>query len=546
MSLKPDSKDDDDNLKPELIGDPNEIIMSISKFHNNEELSDVVLKLGSKSYHAHKFVLLLMSDVFRTMCSKRWDGTHINEIELNECEQCVPVFPLFLHFLYHGQVCVKTTTALPLLMLADKYNVQPLKQCCESYINKQVDGGNVVGAIRWLPYLQLCGHQDLEKSCIEVIIIEMEYIINCNDFLLLSFELLLHLLERNDLVVSCEYVLYMAVVKWIEAKEELDVVENYITSLIPLIRFSMMFPEHLIQIEKSQFFQRYQSKISPYIALSHRFRSLIPDVVDESFSGTLFCPRNYTNPIWCQYISLDADNVSFFNKSYNLQLVNYPLPNAVKPADPTWLFQVLKCEKQENSNTSRLYPSGSIWHSRQPVVFSTSSPSSVYNMSPTLPLEVALRPLKSICSDVVVDISLFRLKKDTICKHLDTVTFIPMQENTNKSRMKSENSKSHFCFKNAQEKIFQPTPMHFSFVSMPAAKEQDVILRHNFHFNETECPPEVPCVQFGPGFGHAMRPIHCCKLAIIVKPRFKLSTDTVSKSCDTENALAVDTLPILG
>jgi len=62
----------------------------------------------------------------------------VNELELNESDQCIPVFPVFLHFLYHGTVFVNTNTALPLLMLGDKYNVQPLKTSCEEYIQKQV------------------------------------------------------------------------------------------------------------------------------------------------------------------------------------------------------------------------------------------------------------------------------------------------------------------------------------------------------------------------------------------------------------------------
>lgn len=540
MDLDTGDGDKDENLKSELVGDASEIITSIARFHNNQELSDVVLKLGTQCYHAHKFVLLLMSDVFRTMCSKRWDGADINEIELNECEQCVPVFPLFLHFLYHGQVYVKTTTALPLLMLADKYNVQPLKHCCESYIRKQVEGGNVVGAIRWLPYLQLCEHEDLEKACIEVIIVEMEYIINCNDFLLLNFDLLLHLLERNDLVVPCEYVLYTAVVQWIEDKEDESLIQKSIDTLIPTIRFSMMFPDHLILIERSQFFQRFSTKIAPYIALAHRFRSLIPDVVDEAFSGILYYPRNYTNSAWCHYISLDADNVSFFNKSFNLLLANNPLPSAVKPVEPTWHFQVQKCEKQENSNSNRSYLSGSYWHSHQQVVFDNKSNTSNVKY---LSLQVALRPLKPISTDVAVDVALFRLKKDSICKQLDAATYIPLGENMSKT-LKSKNSKSQFSFPITQDKNVHSKPIQFSFTPAPVAKEQDVSLRYNFQFNELECPPEVPCVQFGPGFGHAIRPIHSVKLAIIVKPRYKLPTDVASTSCDNESV--PDTLPILG
>ena len=69
----------------------------------------------------------------------RWaTEENVKEVELIESEQCAPVFPVFLHFLYHGTVYVNTSTALPLLMLADKYNVEPLKTSCEEYVYSQV------------------------------------------------------------------------------------------------------------------------------------------------------------------------------------------------------------------------------------------------------------------------------------------------------------------------------------------------------------------------------------------------------------------------
>ena len=536
-------ENDEDALKAELVGDKNEIVSSISRFYNNEELSDIVLKLGSQRYHAHKFVLLLMSDVFQTMCSKRWDINQVTEIELSESEQCIPVFPNFLHFLYHGQVHVTTTIALPLLMLADKYNVQPLKRCCEAYIGKQVESGNVVGAIRWLPYLQLCGHRDLEDACIRVIVIEMEYIINCDDFLLLNFELLTYLLERNDLVVPCEYILYLAVVKWVENNETKSSRQKHIDALIPLIRFSMMFPEHLMQVEKSSFYQTYQSKMCGYVSLAHRYRSLIPDVIDDAFDGILYRPRNYTNPRWCHFISLDADNVSFFNKSYNLQLASDPLPSASKPQEPTWQIQVVRSDKLDNASCSKPSSDPNHWHSRPPLMFPSNSTIPGF----TLPLQISLRPLKPIHSHSVVDVSLFRLKKDTICKHLDSETFVPAPAPYAKVTVRPKAMRHQFTFPpNGQERGFQPAPIHFSFTTTPQpAKEQDITLKHQFLRNELDSPPEVPCVQFGPSFGHSVRPIHCIKLAIIIKPRFRSMNTSSSASNDDDGSAALDELPPL-
>lgn len=57
---------------------------------------------------------------------------------LQETDDCVPVFHLFLQYLYSGVSRVNIDTALPLLMLADKYNTQSLKMGCEEYMKKKV------------------------------------------------------------------------------------------------------------------------------------------------------------------------------------------------------------------------------------------------------------------------------------------------------------------------------------------------------------------------------------------------------------------------
>ena len=40
---------------------------SFTKYYNNEELSDVKLTVGSDTYHAHRLVLVVASEVFETM-----------------------------------------------------------------------------------------------------------------------------------------------------------------------------------------------------------------------------------------------------------------------------------------------------------------------------------------------------------------------------------------------------------------------------------------------------------------------------------------------
>nr|XP_002126576.1 uncharacterized protein LOC100187381 [Ciona intestinalis] len=528
----------------ELIGDKNVIVESISRFYNSTEMSDIVLKLGNQRFSSHRFVLVLLSDVFRAMCSKRWDNNKVNEIELNENEQCIPVFPRFLHFLYHGTVYVNTTTALPLLMLADKYNVQPLKQSCERYVHTQVHEGNVIGAIRWLPYLQLCGHRDLENSCIEVIVMEMEFVLKFDDFLLLNLDFLVLLLGRNDIVVSSEYSLYKGVVKWLEANNSGDNQNNF-EVLIPQIRFSMMFPEQLIEIEKSEFYRLHQDVIGPFLSLAHRFRSLALEVSDDSFCDNIYRPRNYTNSVWCHYVTLDADSVNFHNKCVNLQNANDMLMSAHQ-RDPNWQVQVLNSEKRDNNSSVLSSERG--FRRQSSTLFANPSAA-----TSTIPLYVMIRPLRPVRSNIVVDISMFQVKKEKLSHHLDTKSLLPdsnLAENgavgngSQRPKIQINGPRFFYPATSTRDKMFQSVPIHFSLLPQTAS-EQKVILHHEFNRDSLEHPPEIPCVSFGPHFTNPARPVHTVRLAIITKPRFR-SNDDVAAEANNEEDCADEALPILG
>ena len=54
----------------------------------------------------------------------RWTESHQSSIILEEDPACAAVFPEFLYYLYSGQVVLQQNSALPLLALADKYNVK--------------------------------------------------------------------------------------------------------------------------------------------------------------------------------------------------------------------------------------------------------------------------------------------------------------------------------------------------------------------------------------------------------------------------------------
>jgi hypothetical protein len=66
----------------------NEHVELTSKFFNNPLLSDIRLRVGPITYHAHKFILAKSSDVLATLLySQHWTSTEA-EVLLEEQDEC--------------------------------------------------------------------------------------------------------------------------------------------------------------------------------------------------------------------------------------------------------------------------------------------------------------------------------------------------------------------------------------------------------------------------------------------------------------------------
>lgn len=87
------------------------------------------------------------------------------EIELVEDRICAKVFPAFLRFLYCNHVILNQENALPVLILADKYNVPNLRKVCLNYaIGHIIPNLSLKDIFHvWFQYGTKCVHQ--VRSC---------------------------------------------------------------------------------------------------------------------------------------------------------------------------------------------------------------------------------------------------------------------------------------------------------------------------------------------------------------------------------------------
>ncbi|XP_070545485.1 BTB/POZ domain-containing protein 17-like [Ptychodera flava] len=326
------------NLPKEKVGLGDAYGANLTKeLYNKPELSDVVLRVGKNDYHVHKFLLAHFSDVMKTMLMEtRWGDAQKHIVELTETDEAAAVFDSFLRFMYCGQIEVNIDTAIPILALADKYNVKSLKSVCSDYMEKEIfHYCNVRAALLWWQRANSYNSVSLDSDCFDLIVLSLDEAIASPEWQYLDIDQMCAILETSQSIVSGEYFLYEAVEKWLQSTGECENLRERVERVLPLIRFSSMTPEEIKRVEQSSFYEQFKIKFMPH--LYEAFKQLaLKDHHRGRGEGSKFhllkMPRCYTGPPGDQFKSQSSyaqGAISFESFSTIVELSKKSLFNVV-------------------------------------------------------------------------------------------------------------------------------------------------------------------------------------------------------------------------
>ncbi|MFH4973528.1 hypothetical protein AB6A40_000237 [Gnathostoma spinigerum] len=310
----------DDPPGMDCFADDREALNDFAKYFNNTHLSDVALLVGDEIYPAHRIILTKSSEVFDRMLSQKWHGEK-REMELVEEPQCQRVFAAFLRYLYCNHIVLHQDNALPILVLADKYNVNSLRKVCIDFAIQ-----NILPEISlrevfhvWYSYATKAYHQHLINSCIRVLASHFEEMITSEEWekewQSVDRDQLTELLKSNDLVLSNEFRLWEAVQRWLLAPSHPErrgsTASPLLVSVIPLIRFPFMTADELTQVERSALFEAHPKLFQPQILLAYKFQALplASRANCKEFCGSQFILRNYTDVRWDRRITVNGTDM---------------------------------------------------------------------------------------------------------------------------------------------------------------------------------------------------------------------------------------------
>nr|XP_021183713.2 BTB/POZ domain-containing protein 17 [Helicoverpa armigera] len=324
VSTSSEKKGDESEANEDLeVDNSKSVLLKIATLYAEQLMSDLILEVGGVGYPAHRLILCASSEVFQVMLMNReWSEWRESRIVLQETPTAASVFPHFLKYFYTGQIRISHHTVLPVLSLADKYNVKDLVTLCLGYMSQHIAQAAKRGQlISWMQYTMACGHNDVAKECQNFVKWNLEWVWSDSDLSELEGETLVQLLQQSDLVLHNEMSVYRFVVRWLnQQRERLSASdftevefkthwESLVAAVFSHVRFPMMCPNQLAKLLLCPLTQEHKDFFMERMAIAMSYQSgqyeRVSEVQQTEAGRMLFTPRLYTEDTWGSVLAVD-------------------------------------------------------------------------------------------------------------------------------------------------------------------------------------------------------------------------------------------------
>jgi len=228
-----------DSISYTDVSHAKELLAILEVLRNQEELCDVVLVVGSVRINAHRAVLASSSAYFRAMFTGGLRENNLKEVTLHIKE--VDAFQQIINYFYTAKLDIKESNVQELIAVGGLLQLRKIQQSCCEFIRRKINPDNCLGISAFAD----------SHSCAALANIAHQYAINhfvevvqSDEFVNISFEQLSKLLADDVLNVHSEERVFEAVVAWI--KNDVDARTAFAGDLFPLVRFSLLSPEFLM------------------------------------------------------------------------------------------------------------------------------------------------------------------------------------------------------------------------------------------------------------------------------------------------------------
>ncbi|KAL9972262.1 hypothetical protein ACROYT_G018541, partial [Oculina patagonica] len=208
----------------------------------NEQFCDVILEVGSGDdqarLKAHRIVLCAASPFFYNALNSDMKEKKEGVIRLEETSKAV--MEEVLEYLYTGHVDINEHNAFDLLVAADYFLIQSLKNLSSNFILKALSPSNCFFA-----YYSATKYQwkNIEKEASNFILANFEAATKCEDFVKLSIEQVEEWISSDEITVDSEERVFEAILRWFEGNDHQD-----FSRLLRHVRFVYTSRDYLFKV----------------------------------------------------------------------------------------------------------------------------------------------------------------------------------------------------------------------------------------------------------------------------------------------------------
>ena len=200
------------------------LLTKCAQFRDKGQFVDVHLKVGEKTFAAHRNVLASYSDFFYAMFAVGMKESNQEVIELKDESLSPRVFKVVMDFIYTGKLWINKETVFEVLAAANHLQVKDVLQlCCDFLLTKIIQSARF-DVQMYCRVWTVADRHSLRRvkeaadhkmaSMYTNVSGSQEFLSNIDADQLLSF------LSRDDLNAPSETFIFKSVMQWIKHKKE--------------------------------------------------------------------------------------------------------------------------------------------------------------------------------------------------------------------------------------------------------------------------------------------------------------------------------------
>uniref|UniRef100_A0A8C6PUH1 Kelch repeat and BTB domain containing 8 n=1 Tax=Nothobranchius furzeri TaxID=105023 RepID=A0A8C6PUH1_NOTFU len=188
------------------------ILQQLKALYDEAQLTDIVVEVDhGKTFSCHRNVLAAISPYFRSMFTSGLTESSQREVRIVGVES--ESMHLVLDYAYTSKVTLSESNVQALFTAASIFQIPALQDQCAQFMISRLDPQNCIGVFM---FADAYGHQELRERSQDYIRKKFLCVSREQEFLQMTKEQLVSILNSDDLNVEKEEHVYESIVRWLE------------------------------------------------------------------------------------------------------------------------------------------------------------------------------------------------------------------------------------------------------------------------------------------------------------------------------------------